>query len=327
MANQQMQVANKAPTALREFLCTDNVRNRLAEVARGFMTPEEMVRFALLASAKNSQIGQCSPESILRCLMDAAAVKIKPGGYNGRGWIVPRRIQGRWEAFFDPGYRGLMDIARRSGTIGRIAANPVYEKDEFEYSFTPFPELHHVPYRGSDRGKVVAAYAAAEIKDTEGFQLAVLEAADLDKIAAMSPAGDNGPWGKWDGEMSMKSAVRRLAKLLAVEDQDTMDRAMQMIDRADGVDYDAALPSKEGVPKTQALADKIRGKKAPDSAPDLPVDQAAQTEPAPPAEGPRQARRARGAAVPDPIDPADATPPGPPDDWRSEADDGVAANG
>jgi len=62
-------------------------------------------------------------------------------------------------------------------------------------------------------GEVIAAYAVATLRGG-GKMIEVLGRADLEKIRAMSPAGESGPWGTWADEQSKKSALRRLLKRL-----------------------------------------------------------------------------------------------------------------
>src|SRR4051812_48550822 len=87
--NGAMQKAAPAPaTSLKDWL--EKAKDRLATVASKFVTPDELIRLALLAGSRQPQLYECSPESILRSLMDAAQLGIRPGGLNGRGYLVPR---------------------------------------------------------------------------------------------------------------------------------------------------------------------------------------------------------------------------------------------
>ena len=103
----------------------------------------------------------------------------------------------------------------------RIEARVVYAKDFFEIGFGSAQALIHRPYLGPDRGDIVAAYAIAELKDSED-QIEVMTRAELDLVRMRSPSSNDGPWVSDFAEMARKTVLRRLCKYLpfatAVED-------------------------------------------------------------------------------------------------------------
>ncbi|RIQ37006.1 recombinase RecT, partial [Bordetella avium] len=60
------------------------------------------------------------------------------------------------------GYKGLIDLARRSGQIVSIAAHAVHENDHFEYAYGLDEKLEHKPAMG-ERGAIIAFYAVAKL--------------------------------------------------------------------------------------------------------------------------------------------------------------------
>src|SRR5260364_328065 len=62
------------------------------------------------------------------------------------------------------GYKGLIDLARRSGQIVSIAAHEVCEHDTFECIYGLNETLTHIPSM-AERGEVIAFYAVAKLKD------------------------------------------------------------------------------------------------------------------------------------------------------------------
>jgi recombination protein RecT len=220
----------------------------LGDFAKGFMRPEAMIRLSLIAFSKTPILSKCTLASILRSLMDAAALRVRPGGLNGRGYLVPRKNNKTnpptWECHFDPGWRGLVDVARRSGKVKSLGAQVVRAGDYFEYGYDPLPTLKWKPLReiGAaeadadgviERRPIIAAFAVAHLAD-DAIQIEVLEGEDLKQIKSSSAAGDSGPWADWESEMCRKSAVKRLCKYLPVPDDfDDLDKAMAMSDGAD----------------------------------------------------------------------------------------------
>lgn len=228
---------------LADFLNGDAVRKRLNDVCQRSLRPEELVRLMLLAASRQPQLLECAQHSILRALMDAAQLGIAPMGIQGRGYIVPRKNNKtqELEANFDPGWRGLCDIARRNGIVKTIDAKIVFETDVFDYRETEMgPKLEHVPTfslpdeeTGDDNtGRIIAAYARAMVDGVP--QIEVLRRRDIDRIMNVSMA-KSGPWSGWFDEMARKSAVRRLCKYLPYSPD--LQYAMQVSDRADGAKF------------------------------------------------------------------------------------------
>jgi recombination protein RecT len=250
----------------------------LAQFASGFMKPESMIRMAQIAFSKSPVLAKCTLSSILRSLMDAASLRVKPGGLNGRGYLVPRKNNKTnpptWECHFDPGWRGLVDVARRSGKVKALGAQVVRAGDYFEYGYDPLPVLKWKPLRGlaTDRvdkdgvvegeRPIIAAFAVAQLED-DAIQIEVLEGEDLKQIKASSAAGDSGPWADWESEMCRKSAVKRLCKYLPVPDDfDDLDKAMAFSDGADigtRVPIDVEHEEIADGASIPAQADEIRG--------------------------------------------------------------------
>jgi len=241
---------------LQSFFEKPEVRAKLAECADKFMKPEELIRLALMATSRNPDLLKCSPQSVLRALMEAADVRIRPLGTNGRGYLIPRKNKntGQLEACFDPGWRGLADIAKRSGKVTRIDAHPVYAADLFRVTLGDSPSVEHVPdYEAEDRGALVAAYAVAYYDDGTKHP-EIVPRKDLDKIRATS-AAQAGPWKSWEEEMARKSAVRRLCKYLPVDDP-VLERALELANEADdSTTIEHRLPHGD----TKALEDALMG--------------------------------------------------------------------
>jgi recombination protein RecT len=205
------------------------------------MSPEDMVRLGLMAVSRNPKLLQCSAQSVLRALMDAADVRIRPLGTNGRGYLIPRKNKNtcQLEACFDPGYRGLKDICMRSGDVVDVDAYPVYANDQFSYTLGDDPTVSHVPPQDLtvDRGALVGSYAVANMKNGKK-KIEVVPKKDLDKIRDTSPSKE-GPWKTWEEEMARKSAMRRIAKWLPVDDP-SLEHALELANEVDKPE--AALP-------------------------------------------------------------------------------------
>jgi recombination protein RecT len=187
------------------------------------VTVERLMRIVLSEVRKNPRLGQCTPVSLLVSAFNCAALGLEPGGILGHAYLIPywNGREKRNECQFQIGYRGMLDIARRSGQIESISARVVYSNDEFEYFYGLNEDVIHRPGTGQ-RGEVVAAYAVAKLKDG-GRQFEVMNLDDLlavrDNSQGYRQAAEKGwdnPWISNFDEMCRKTTIRRLFKYLPV---------------------------------------------------------------------------------------------------------------
>lgn len=164
---------------------------------------------AYFAITKNPKLLACDHGTILRSVAASVLVGLDCTGTLGQGYLVPFAK----ECVFIIGYQGLIELARRSGHINRIEARPVYEKDEFQIVFGNAQVITHTPCLTGDRGKMICAYAIADIKDG-GEQIEIMRTDEIDVIKMRSPSGGSGPWKTDYSEMARKTVVRRLIKYI-----------------------------------------------------------------------------------------------------------------
>lgn len=111
------------------------------------------------------------------------------------------------------GYKGLIDLARRSGQIVSISAHEVCQEDKFELVYGLEERLNHTPAM-AERGDVIGFYAVAKLKDGgNAFEfMSVHQVREIMK--ASQSKGNYGPWKDHFVEMGRKTVIRRLAKYL-----------------------------------------------------------------------------------------------------------------
>ena len=233
------------------------LRRMAPEIKRALpkhMTADRLARVALTTIRLTPALLKCDVQSLMASIMQAAQLGLEPG-ILGHCYIVPYGNQ----AQFIIGYRGLIDLARRSGNIESIAAHEVCENDEFEWEFGLDEKLRHVPAL-VDRGEIILFYAYAKFVGG-GHQIHVMTREQVDKIRARSRAAANGPWVTDYVEMGRKTVVRNLAKYLpisieiakAIAQDETVkaDIEPDMTDVPDVIDVGATEP---GAPEDEASA-------------------------------------------------------------------------
>jgi len=194
--------------AQRQNTLTALIERQKPEIARALpkhMDPDRLARIATTVMRQTPQLAQCTPESFLGALMTCAQLGLEPGPL-GHAYLVP---YGR-EVTFVPGYRGLVELARRSGQVQSVQARIVRDGDEFDYEFGLEPKLRHRPTADADK-PVTHAYAVLRLKDG-GVDFDVMTRAEIDAIRKRSRAANNGPWVTDYAEMAKKTVLRRLLK-------------------------------------------------------------------------------------------------------------------
>lgn len=192
-------------------------KGALASVLPKHMTAERMVKLATVAASKSAELLKCEPMSILRALMDASQVGLEPFTPLQHAYIIPywNNKKGFTEAQFQISYRGLIELVRRSDKIISIEAHAVYEQDEFECMLGNESYIKHKPKWSGDRGKMIAVYAVAKLKDG-GCQFDVMGKNAVDEIRKKSKSSNSGPWVDYYDEMAKKTIIKRLIKMLPI---------------------------------------------------------------------------------------------------------------
>lgn len=177
------------------------------------ITPERFTRMVLSALSSTPKLAECSPQSFLAAMMTAAQLGVEPNTALGQAYLLPYRNHGQMECQFQLGYKGLIDLAYRSGEVSVIQAHTVYENDVFEYELGMDPKLRHVPAK-ADRGEAVAYYAMFKTKDG-GYGFEVMSVDDVQRHAqrySKSYGSGSSPWRSNFDEMAKKAVLKRALK-------------------------------------------------------------------------------------------------------------------
>lgn len=213
---------------IQHMLVSPAIQAQIKAALPRHMTPERMARIATTEMRKIPKLAQCDPVSFIGAVIQCAQLGLEPGNALGHAYILPfekrRKIDGQWvtvsvEAQVIIGYRGMIDLARRSGQVISLDARAVYEGDKFNVVLGLDATVEHVPdwhnANRTDPKKLTFVYAIAKLKDG-GHQFEVMSRAEVDAIRARSKSKDDGPWVTDYAAMAIKTVVRRLFKFLPV---------------------------------------------------------------------------------------------------------------
>jgi recombination protein RecT len=199
-----------------------------------------MIRLAVSALHQNSELQECSMVSIANSVMLAAQLRLEINTSLGHAWLIPyKRV-----CTFQPGYRGLIELAHRSGRVHDVNAHLVYERDVFELEYGDSPRCYHKPAL-RDRGPWVGAYSTIRYKEGAASSLFLFrdEVEEIRDKASRSKDSEYGPWKKYPDEMIRKTPTKRHLKYARMSIED-LSRAIGLDDQAEAaasatsVEYD-----------------------------------------------------------------------------------------
>lgn len=196
-------------------------RIQIERVLPKWMTVERFltqVRWALSNSKAAAKLVLCTPASVVNSVLTAADLGLDPSGRLGSAYLVPYGS----ECQLIPGYRGLIDLAARSGFIRSVNAWAVREKDYFKPVNGRMPQ--HVPYlpkagEDTDPGPAYAFWARYNTRGG-GAESEIMSLREVWAIrdksagyrAAVQYKDNTAPWIAYFDEQAKKTVIRRLLK-------------------------------------------------------------------------------------------------------------------
>lgn len=218
-ANANVAPAKKRPQSIKDWIKV--MEPEIKKALPSVITPERFTRMAMTAVSSNPGLASCTPESFCGAMMQAAQLGLEPNTPLGQAYMIPfkNNKRGITECQFQIGYKGLIDLAHRSGEFKNIEAHEVYENDEFEYEYGLEPKLHHKPAL-NDRGRVICYYAVFTLVNG-GFGFEVMSIDDVQKHAQkFSQAyrkGYGSPWSDNFDEMAKKTLIKKVLKYAPIK--------------------------------------------------------------------------------------------------------------
>ena len=217
MANNTIQnkVATTTPgdkKTMQQYI--KSMEGEIKKALPSVITPERFTRMVLSSISGNPKLASCTPKSFLGAMMSAAQLGLEPNTPLGQAYLIPYKNKGVDEVQFQIGYKGLIDLAYRSGEVELVQAHVVYENDTFEYEYGLEPKLVHKP-ADSDRGDAVKVYAMFKTKSGGyGFEVMSMDAVrqHAEKYSQAFKSGYTSPWKTNFEEMAKKTVLKKVLK-------------------------------------------------------------------------------------------------------------------
>lgn len=205
-------VATASGTATMKAYIT-KMQGEIAKALPSVITTERFTRIVMSAISAAPQLANTTPQSFLGAMMTAAQLGMEPNTPLGQAYLIPYKNKDILECQFQLGYKGMIDLAYRSGDVQIIQAHEVCENDEFSYSFGLESSLRHVP-ANRDRGEIILYYAMFRTK-SGGFGFEVMSREDVQRHAARYSKSYNSKYSPWVtnfDEMAKKTVLKKALK-------------------------------------------------------------------------------------------------------------------
>lgn len=256
------------PETLRRIFENPKIVKKLQSTVPRHLNPERMLRVFSLAIQKTPDLAECDPITLLGAMMVCASLGLEPNTPLGHAYLIPfnrrTKVGQAWNSVKDVnliiGYKGYIDLARRSGTLVSLHADVAYgtagnlPADEFSFEYGTGMHLRHVPIGDNDGRPPLWAYAYASLKDghafevlpydrvlrirngSQGYQAAL---AAREKYGADARAWATAPWVVYEHEMASKTMIRRLSKMLPMSIEFANAATLDAMSETGAVDFSA----------------------------------------------------------------------------------------
>lgn len=203
---------SKKPKTIAQWI--EAMKPEIEKALPNVITVERFSRITLTAVRVNPKLGNCKPVSLIAAIMQSAQLGLEPNTPLGQAYIIPYGN----EAQFQIGYKGLIDLAHRSGEFKSIYAHEVYENDEFDYEYGLHQNLKHKPAQ-KDRGEVIGYYAVYHLQNG-GYGFIYMSKEDIEKHAKKYSQNYNSKYSPWKtnfDEMAKKTVLKKLLKYAPIK--------------------------------------------------------------------------------------------------------------
>lgn len=250
----------------------DSQASQIALVVSGSTQKErqdraaKFCRICFTAVRNTKHLDECSIQSLAAAMMTSAQLDLEPNTPQGLAYLIPYKTKKGYECQFQVGYKGLLQLAYRSGMVQAFNADVVYKAEVeaglFRYTKGACPNIiHETDLLGDYRqGEIVAAYAACTLKGGQTI-MRVIDGKDVERAQNTSASykaakafnrPDMSPWNTHAESMWMKTAIKRLAAWMP--QVEILNLAAYEDSKADRETIEATVSKTETETLNQALA-------------------------------------------------------------------------
>lgn len=160
----------------------------------------------------DESLQNCESTTFIAAMIECAKLGLEPNNILGQAYLVPVSVDGVNKVEFQIGYKGLIELAYRSGKLRSLYAHEVRANDEFYIDYGLEHKLIHKPLLDGDRGDVIGYYAVYQM-DNRGASFVFMT---RDEILGHSKKYSRSfGCDLWESEfdaMAKKTVIKKLLK-------------------------------------------------------------------------------------------------------------------
>jgi recombination protein RecT len=221
------EIVKASPVSPTEALLQTK-RDAIATVATSGVDVDRLIKQAAIAAIENPNLANCEKASLVLSVARVCELGLDLSKTLGQAYLVP---YGK-TATLIIGYKGLIELAYRSGRVRMIDAREVRQGDKFTWTGGTNPQVNHEPGELGKRGELIGVYCIIDMRDGSR-KVEVMDKAEVDAIRRRSRSGNSGPWQTDYSRMATKTVIRRACQQLPLSPE--LKRAFEYdADRFDG---------------------------------------------------------------------------------------------
>ena len=251
------QLATTQKQGITAFLSSEAVKNNIVQVV-GQKNSTKFIASVVSAVQANPTLGECTNKSILSSALLGEALQLSPSPQLGQYYMVPydnsKKVGNTWqkvkEAQFQIGYKGMIQLAIRSGQYRKITVTEIKDGEVVSYNSITEDAVFKPIMNQSDRAnaRTVGYYAMFELMN--GFRKELYW--PIEKMEEHAKAYSSGYrndlnkgtkytfWSKSFNEMAKKTMLRQLISkwgIMSIEMQKAYESDMAVIDDNGNQEY------------------------------------------------------------------------------------------
>lgn len=241
-------------SSLQVFL--DKMAPKAMQALSDKMDPDAFMLGVETAIRKTPRLLQCTESSLFIAIATCAEAGLVP--LYDLAYLIPRynKDQNAYEAHFQFGYKGLIDMLLRSGRVSSVDSDAACEGDEFSYRRGLDPDIHHVPLLTVEERPETYFYAIAWPTDPNARPwFEVMSNAQVEHVRKTSADAKSLAWKYHRRQMGRKTVIRRLCNYIPLRADDR--RLLERDDEA-AFDFDQSEGREvEGATRTEKIENML----------------------------------------------------------------------